>query len=202
MASKDKKAIVAVIGGVTSALRKAYDVLNRNEHLPEVENAALPGLANHIIRALQKDLAELEENERFDGLEYDEIVELKNQERKQQLTSLRDQAGELLKSLRTTEPVLQGEEQIIDPDTDLDNDPGADQDVDPETDPDENSDATANIVDPLLADLSLKDLIDRYNKSTEAFKNININSEEFESHRLGLVSLKTEIENRRPVDGE
>jgi len=200
MASKDKKTIVPVIGGVTSALRKAYDVLNRNEHLPEVENAALPGLANHIIRALQKDLAEIEENERFDGLEYDQIVELKNQERKQQLTSLRDQAGELLKALRAPEPVLQGEEQIIDPN--LDNDADADQDEDPESDPDENSDAPANIVDPLLADLSLKDLIDRYNKSTEAFKNIDINSEEFESHRLGLLSLKTEIENRRPVDRE
>lgn len=200
MASNDKKVIVAVIGGVTKALRKAYDVLNRNEHLPDVQDTDLPGLGAHIIKALQKDLAELEENERFDGLDYEKIVELKDTERKEQLSALRDQAGELLKSLRDPDPVTD-DQQINDepePDQDEDLDTDDDQDEDSDTAQDEDSEDIPKITDQLLADLSLKDLIELYNKGTQEIKNLDVNSQEFEILNLGLVGIKAQIDKIQP----
>ena len=201
MASNDKKVFVAVIGGVTKALRKAYDVLNRNEHLPEVEDTALPGLANHIIRALHKDLTEIEENERFDGLEYEQIVELKDAERKEQLAALQDQAGQLLKSLREPEPAFDDEELFEEPNPELNKDPDTEHNEEPGNEPDEDSENEPLIINQVLADLSLKDLIDLYNKGTDEIKAIDLDSEEFEIRRLGLVSFKEEIEKRQLQPG-
>eukprot|EP01034_Spumella_vulgaris_P021293 gene21293-27316_t len=201
MANSDKKLIVAVIGGVTKALRKAYDVLNRNEHLPDVQDTDLPGLGAHIIKALEKDLAEINENERFDGLDYEEIIELKDTERKEQLAALQDQAGELLKSLRGPDPVSDDQEEIIDQtDHSQDEDPDvdADQDEDSDIDQDEDSEDIPKITDQLLADLSLKDLIELYNKGTEEIKNLDVNSQEFEILNIRLVSIKAQIDKIQP----
>ncbi|MDQ6479806.1 hypothetical protein [Dyadobacter sp. LHD-138] len=125
MESKKKKQIVAVSGAIISALRKAHNFINENGHLPEVEDYELPRLAPAIMKTLEKEFSEIQENERFEGLSYEEVTELKEAERKEQLAVLQNQAGELLKSLKKPEIIEEDPEvEVNDLDTDdLDEDP-------------------------------------------------------------------------------
>lgn len=140
MSSKKKKLIIAASAGIITALRKAYELINEGGHLPEIEDIALPSVANHIVKALALELADIEENERFEGLDYEEIVELKDAERKEQLLALRDKAGQLLKFLREPDPVPDVEELNDDLELEINEDPGDDPDVGTDLDSDQQED--------------------------------------------------------------
>jgi len=126
--SKDKKKIITAITGVKTSLRKAYTLLNEEQHLPEViEDIDLVAMGWKIIRTLEMQLAELQENERFEGKTDDEIHELKADEKRVAIAENVRKAGEEFQKLRNPEPA-----EVDESDDDQDQDPEGDQDEDHE----------------------------------------------------------------------
>ena len=119
---KDKKKLVAALNGIKSSLRRGYNLLNQEGHLPEVEDESLAVLAHHIVKALDKEIGELQENERFEGLTPEEILDKRQEEREAEIEKMVSQAGEALKLMRTPDPV--DEVEVVEaPEADLDEDP-------------------------------------------------------------------------------
>lgn len=138
---KDKKKITALLAAITIALSKGYDALNTNGELPEVDKDTLPVLAPHIVKGLKASLVEIEENARFEGMSYEEIIEKRETEKQEAIQRNLDDAGEALKALRAVpESVESGEElderetaKTDDVDSQVDDDSEGD-DSKPETD--------------------------------------------------------------------
>ena len=100
---KDKKKILAAITVIVSALQKGYNLLNEDEQLPEVSKEDLPALGLHIFKALNIQLVELEDNARFEGLTYEQILEKKDAEKQEAIKRNLEAAGEELKKLKGVE---------------------------------------------------------------------------------------------------
>lgn len=169
---KDKKKITAVIGRIKSALKAGYDMLNQDGQLPEVEETDMPGLAIPIIRGLEKELAEVVENERFAGMSEEDILEQKTQEREQKIRNLREQAGEALKQMK---PPLEDPKSELEDETD----PGNTETVD--TDP----------------GLSLQQLHDMAAQLTNELKSLDVNSVEFAEKTKELAIVIESIDSQQ-----
>lgn len=126
--AKDKKKIATAIAGITSALRKGYDLLNQEGQLPEVENDDLAGIGHHILKALKRDLDELSENVRFEGMTYEEILSKKEEEREAAIAQNVADANEAFRKMTQPEPVESVDEE------ESDGEPGGDEPDDSDTD--------------------------------------------------------------------
>lgn len=122
----DKKKLTAAISAINSALKKGYDLLNENGQMQEVQTSELAPLAGHILKALTGKLAQVLENEQFEGMTVAEIVEKKASSRREELAELKAKAGRELKELKAV-PEVETEE---DPDLDVDSNPATDKEPD------------------------------------------------------------------------
>jgi hypothetical protein len=130
MMANNKKIIIVLIAGITNALRKGYKELNKEGQYPVIENDMdLVQISNHIVAGLNKQLAEITENERFDGMTPEQIHEAQAAEKELAIKKLLDQSAEALRKLRPAAVVEAEEldEEGADPDDpDAEGDPGDD----------------------------------------------------------------------------
>lgn len=215
MSIKEKKVIIAVSGGVISALRQAYDLIDEHDQLPAIEDYELPRLAPAIMKSLERKLFEIEENERFEGLTHEEIVEKKDAERAKELKGLQDNAGKLLQSLRNPEPEIIDEdpddddldEELDDDDNNLDEE-SDDEDSDPDNedqgDESENENPDIPAVLPVTTEqsqiqpsspeeLTVKQLTTLFNKETKVLAKLDVESVEFKEKQNELSALQARI---------
>ena len=108
---KDKKKIAAALTGITNALKKGYELLKQEHNLPDVPDADMPGYSLHIVKALQQDLNQANEEVEFEGMSYEEIVEKKQQQRDERIQEMLAQAAEDLKKMKTPEPEFEDLEE-------------------------------------------------------------------------------------------
>lgn len=138
--ASNKKLYVALVAGITASLRKAYDALNKDGHYPEVENDQdLIPIAGHIYRGLQKTLLEIAENERFDGMSYEQILEAKEAEKEKAIKRMQEESAEALRAMRPAPEVVADVDDLgdEDPDSDQDGDDLGDDDPDGDQDGDD-----------------------------------------------------------------
>lgn len=134
--ANSKKIYVALVAGIAASLRKAYDALNKDGHYPEVEkDEYLIPIASHIYRGLQKTLLEIAENERFDGMGYEEILEAKEAENEKAIKRMQEESAEALRAMRPAPEVVADVDDLDDEDPDgdpVDEDPDELDDDEPE----------------------------------------------------------------------
>ncbi len=131
---KDKKKIIAALTGINNALKKGYELLKQEHNLPDVADTDLPGYSLHIVKALQQDLNQVNDDAQFEGMTYEEIVEKKEQQRDERIQQMLAQAAEDLRKMKAPEPVETDQEgSNEDPQDNNQDNQGEDNPNDPNT---------------------------------------------------------------------
>ncbi len=203
--ASNKKLYVALVAGITASLRKAYDALNKDGHYPQVENDQdLIPIAGHIYRGLQKTLLEIAENERFDGMSYEEILEAKEAEKEKAIKRMQEEAAEALRAMRPAvepAPDEQDDDQDgdDDPDEDQDGDQNDDQDGDQDGDDDLDGDQDKEDQSTVKPELSYAELVAMREEVEKNLKAFEIGTDEHTDAANTFIALNDAINS---LEGE